>query len=228
MADGDEQAGGRELGALAGDGVLEDDLLQAVLTDDLGDLGVPHDLELGVGEGALLHDLGGAQLVAAHDHGHLGAEPGQERGLLDGGVASADDRDVLVAEEEAVAGGAPGDAAAGQGVLVGQVELAVARAGREDHRAGAELTGGGAHDLHLAGQLDLDDVVGHELGAEALGLGAHLVHQRRAHDAVAEAGEVLDLGGVHQCAAGGHGALEDQRLEAGPGGVDGGGVPGGS
>ena len=154
----------------------------------------------------------------------LRPEPGQERRLLDGGVAATDDRDVLVAEEEPVTGGTPRDAAAGELLLAGQAELAVARAGGQDHRARRERVGRGLHDLDVAGEVDLDHVVGDQLGAEALGLGAHLVHQGRAHDAVAEAGEVLDLGGVHQRAAGGHRALEDQRLQRRPGGVDGCGV----
>ena len=133
---------------------------------------------------------------------------------------------VLVAEEEAVAGRAPRDAAAGELLLAGQPELAVARARRQDHDAGLVGVGRGLHDLDVAGEVDLDDVVGHQLGAEPLGLGAHLVHQGRAHDAVAEAGEVLDLGGVHQRAAGGHRALEDERVQAGPRGVQRGGVAG--
>ena len=224
MADRDEQAGGVEVAGLAGDGVAQRDRLEAVGAVDGVDRGVPDDVELGVGEGALLHDLGGAQLVAAHDQGDLGAEARQERRLLDRGVATTDDRDVLVAEEEAVTRGAPRDATARQGVLVGQVELAVARAGGQDHRPRGVGVGGGLDDLDLAGEVDLDHVVGDDLGAEALGLRAHLVHQGRAHDAVAEAGEVLDLGGVHQRAAGGHRTLEDQRLQAGAGGVDRGGV----
>ena len=52
-------------------------------------------------------------------------EAGEEGGLLHGGVAAADHDDVLVAEEEAVAGRAPGHAAAGELVLVRQAELAV-------------------------------------------------------------------------------------------------------
>ena len=71
-----------------------------------------------------------------------------------------------------------------------------------------------------------DDVLGDQLGAEALGLRAQLVHQLRAHDPVGEAGEVLHVGGVHQRAAGGDRALEDQRLQVRPGRIDGGGVPG--
>ena len=46
------------------------------------------------------------------DQGDRVGELGEERGLLDGGVAAADHGDVVVAEEEAVAGGAGGDAVA--------------------------------------------------------------------------------------------------------------------
>ena len=45
-------------------------------------------------------------------------------------------------------------------------------------------------------------------------------------DALGEAGEVLDLGGLHERAAGGHSSLEDQRTQIGPRRVDGGGVAG--
>ena len=47
-----------------------------------------------------------------------------------------------------------------------------------------------------------------------------------AHDAVAEAGEVLDLGGVHQGTTGGDRALEHQGLEVRTRGVDGSRPPG--
>ena len=72
-------------------------------------------------------------------------------------------------------------------------------------------------DLDLALELDRRHVVGDDLGAEALGLGPHVLHEVRAHDAVAEAREVLDLGGVHQRTAGGHGTLEEHRLAGSPG-----------
>jgi hypothetical protein len=58
--------------------------------------------------------------LAAVDDGHRPGELGEEGGLLDRRVAAADDGDVLVAEEEAVAGRAPRDAAAGEPLLVGQ------------------------------------------------------------------------------------------------------------
>ena len=51
---------------------------------------MPH-LNLGVLESALLHDLGGAELVAAVDDVNLAAVLGQEGGLLHGRVPPADD-----------------------------------------------------------------------------------------------------------------------------------------
>ena len=66
-------------------------------------------LDLLVVERALLHDPRGAQLVAAVHDRHLGREPGEEERLFERGVAAADDRDLLAAEEEPVAGGARRD-----------------------------------------------------------------------------------------------------------------------
>ena len=64
-----------------------------------------------------------------------------------------------------------------------------------------------------------------DLRAEAPRLLAHLVDQLGALDAVREAGVVLDLGGDGQLAAG-LAALEDERREAGAGGVERRGEPG--
>ena len=50
-------------------------------------------------------------------------------------------------------------------------------------------------------------------------------HQLRARDAVGEAREVLDVRGVHELPAGGE-ALDHERAQVGPGGVDGRGVAG--
>ena len=119
VADRDEQAGDRELGGLAGLEVAQRQAGELAASPvDLGDLAVPDELDLRVGEGAVLHRLGGAQGVAAVDDRDGLGEAGEEGGLLHRGVAAADDGDVLVLEEEAVTGGAPGDAAAGQRVLV--------------------------------------------------------------------------------------------------------------
>ena len=55
---------------------------------------------------AVLHRLRGAQVGFAYDHVDLPADRSQIGGLLAGSVAAAHDRHVLLAVEEAVAGGA--------------------------------------------------------------------------------------------------------------------------
>ena len=86
-----------------------------VLAEDVDDLAVPEEADLLVGERALLHDLRGAQRVAAVHDRHRPGEAGEEGGLLHRRVAAADHDDVLVAEEEAVTGRTPRDAVAGRG-----------------------------------------------------------------------------------------------------------------
>ncbi len=159
------------------------------------------------------------------DEGDLGAESGQEGRFFDGGVATTDDGNVLLAEEEAVAGRTPADSVARQPIFTLDPELAVARAHRQDH--GSCLVGvasGVLDDLDVAGEINVGDVVGDELGAEALSLLAQVVHQCRTHDAVGEAGEVLHIGGGHQRTTGGHRTLEHQRVQIGTRGVDRGGI----
>ena len=158
----------------------------------VGDHGVPAELDLGVGEGPLLHDLGGPQLVAPVDDGDLGGEAGEEEGLLHGGVAAAGHGDVLVAEEEAVAGGAGRDAVAEQALLVGHAEHQRAGAGGDDERVGQHrrLVGLGVADPDLEGpgrDVDPADLGRAQLGVEAQRLGPHHAHELGAHDPVDEA-----------------------------------------
>jgi hypothetical protein len=74
----------------------------------------------GVGDGALQHDARGAEVLAAVDEGDLGGEAGEEERLFHGGVAAADDGDLLAGGEEAVAGGAGADAVADERLLEGR------------------------------------------------------------------------------------------------------------
>ena len=97
------------------DRVAQAQRLDRAVADHVADLGVPLELDLGVGERAVLHDLRRPQLVAAVDDRDLGRELGEEDRLLDRGVAAADHRDRLLAEEEAVARGAGGHAVARAG-----------------------------------------------------------------------------------------------------------------
>ena len=70
---------------------------------------------------------------------HLVRELREEDRLLHRRVAAADDDDVLAAEEGGVADGAVRDAAPLERALGLEPELARARAGGDDHRAGAVL-----------------------------------------------------------------------------------------
>ena len=81
--------------------------------------------DLGIVQHALDHDLGGAELVAAVQHGHRRAETSQEQCLFERAVSSAHHDDGLVLEEETIAGGAIRYAVTGILGLAGNAELAV-------------------------------------------------------------------------------------------------------
>ena len=119
-----------------------------VSPEDVDDRGVPPEVDLRVGEGPLLHDLGGPQLAASVDDGDLVGEPGEEEGLFEGGVPATDDGDVPLAEEESVAGGTGGHPVAEQALLVGQVEHQRLGPGGDDQRLGrvGRLVGVGVAD----------------------------------------------------------------------------------
>ena len=140
-----------------------------VLKLDVGLLGRP-----------ILHDLRGAELVAAVDDGQVAGELGDEDRVLHRRVAAADHDDLPVLEEGAVADAAGGDAAPAKLYLAGDAEPARLRPHRQDHRLGPVLLVAQEDLLHAAvGELDPVDVVGDETGPEALGLGPELVHHLR-------------------------------------------------
>jgi len=185
------------------------------------DDGVVEELDLRVGDGALQHDAAGAEVFGAVDDRHLGGKAGEEDGFFHGGVAAAYDGDLFAGGEEAVAGGAGADAEADEGLLGGKAEPAGRRAARDDE-------GAGLNDVFADGELEgaLGEVgggeVGHaKLGAEAGGLLLHVFNEFGTLDAVRPAGEVFDERGDGELAAG-LVAFEDEGLEVGAGGVDGG------
>ena len=113
-------------------------------------------------------------------------------------------------------------------LLLRQAQFLVRRArGEDDGGRFMRLAGSGDHTLQMPGEPDLGDVVEHHLRAKLLGLLLQAVHQFGALDAARETGEVLHLGGVHEGAAGGDRTGDDERIEAGAGGVDRRGVAGG-
>ena len=227
VADAEEDEADGKRPALVGLLVVELEAADALLIDavDLFDDGVVEELDLRVSDGALEHDARGAEVFSAVDDGDLLGEAREEERFFHGGVAATDDRDLETACEEAVAGGAGADAVADEGLLGGKAEPARGRAGGDDERAGED-------DVLADGELEgrLADVDGGEmaegdLGTEARGLLLHVVDELGALDAVGPAREIFDQCGEGELAAG-LVAFEDERLEVGAGGVDGGGQPG--
>ena len=221
MPDGHEEALDGHLALGAGLRVTQAKAADLLLAQHVHDLAVPLDADLGVRHGTVLHDAAAAQLVTPVDEHDLARELGQEEGLLQGAVAAAHHGHPLVAEEEAVASGAGGDSATSQAGLVGQVKPD-SRGPRGDDDAVRRVAGSARGDGEGSRrEVDRLDVGVHQAGTEALGLGSHVGHQLGAVDALGEARVVLDLGGDHELSAG-HEAGDDERLEVGARGVDGG------
>jgi thioredoxin 1 len=167
-------------------------------------------------------------LDAAVDDRDLVGEPGEERGLLHGRVATADDGDVLAAEEEAVARGAGGDAVADQLGLPVEPQHQRLGSGRDDDGPGTMQLLAHPDPERPLGEVDRGDLLGAELGPEAQCLVAEHLHELRALDAIREAGIVLHVGRQHQLAAGLVGrrrgfTLEEDRRQVGARRVHGGG-----
>lgn len=222
VADGVEEAVCLDRLLLAADDVLDNEVAHQALivTLDLCGDGVEAHRHLGVLEQPRGHGLAGAQLVAAHQHRDVRAVLCQKGGLLSSGITTANDKQRLVAEDGhgAVAHGAGGDAVLPVLVLAGEVQTSRRGAGRDDDGVGGvglvrvELCAEGERPL---GEVQLGDGVGDDFGAEALGLGAHAVHELLAHDALGEAGEVFDLGGGGELAAGGGAVGHEAFVEDG-------------
>jgi hypothetical protein len=83
----------------------------------------------------------------------------------------------LAAIKEAVAGGAAADAVADQLLLVGQIEPARRRAGRNDQRAGFQPLVIHFEAEGALGKIGFDDRAVQVLGAEMLGLLLDVFHQ---------------------------------------------------
>ena len=144
---------------------------------------------------------------------NLASEATQEHGFFHGRVSAANNRDELLSEEEAVAGGAPRDTVAAEFFFSWQTEFAVGGSGCQNHCLGLEgLASSGFHNLDVALEVNLDDVIQENFGAEALGLGLHVGHQVRAHQAIWKARKVFDIGGLHELATGFYRRSDHERL----------------
>src|SRR6516164_7247661 len=111
-----------------------------------------------------------------HDR-HAESEIAEEQRLLDRGIAAADYQHLLVAIEEAVAGGAGRNAVTLEFLLGRQLQPTRLGAGRDDEAVCQVTVAGLALELERPmGEIDLADMIADELGPDVLGLLLHL-HQ---------------------------------------------------
>jgi hypothetical protein len=193
--------------------------------EDLFHRGAGEEFDVGVGHGAVEHDLRGAKPVRAVDERNFGGEAGEEESLFHGGVAAADDSDLLAGGEEAVAGGAGADAVADEGLFGGKVEPTGAGAGGDDEGTGVDGLVTDVEREGTPGEIDGAEVGHAQLCAEAYGLLLHVLNKIGTLNAFGPAGEVFYQRGDGELAAG-LVALKDEGFEVGAGGVDGGGESG--
>src|SRR6478735_3773060 len=138
VSDCHEHSGYGQFGFRAVHQVLQPQCGDFVPSQHVFHTGVPHKVDLLVGQGAVSHDLRSAQGIAAVDYRDGLCELGEEQGLFHGRVAATENRNVLVLEEETVAGCTPAHTVARKPLLVRQAEFAVGRAGGKNDRTGLE------------------------------------------------------------------------------------------
>src|SRR5690606_17580517 len=90
VANGKEKTRGVDAALLAGLQVHDLYAVEKVVAQGAGDHVRPQELDLGVVQRPLLHDLGGAQIVATVHDVHTRAVLGEKGALLHGRVAAAD------------------------------------------------------------------------------------------------------------------------------------------
>jgi len=119
------------------------------------------------------------------------------------------------------------NALANECLLAGNAQGAGCRAGGDDHRAALKDALAGVQGLDPPGKACLVDLCQLRHRTEALGALLHFFAQRKAIDAVLEAGVVVDLLRQPHLPAGGE-PFQHQRGKPGTGGVQGSGVSGGT
>ena len=161
---------GLDLPDLTGLDIFNDHAGQNVIALELFNDGIPHKLHLGVGESLLLDGLGCSQLVSSVDQSDLAAELCQVHSLFHSAVAAAYHIDVEILKEVAIAGGAVGNALAGQFLLAGAADGLGRSAGGDDDSLALILGLAALDHLDVAFQLHIHNGVKHLLSAEVVDL----------------------------------------------------------
>src|SRR3954468_6043709 len=161
------------------------------------------------------------------DHGNFRGEAREEERLFHGGVATADHGDLFPGEEKSIASCAGGNTVSDQSLFAGQPEPPGGSAAGDDQ--GLSLDG---LFTELQGERTLTEIgagkmTGANLSAEARGLALHVLDQLRTLNAFRKSGKIFYQRGERELAAG-LVAFEDERLQVGAGGINGGSQAGAS
>src|SRR5712692_1279683 len=201
--------------------------LDPARAEDLINDRVPDEADLRVRESLLLQRLARAELIPPVYDLDAGGELRQKGRLLHRRVPSTDDRDPLSPEEETVADGTVGDTLPHQPHLGVELQpLRVGPRGDQDRECLDGLAWGG-HLEWVTLEVDLHDVVLHQLCADPLRLRLHTLHQLRSKNRFHKSRKVLDVARYHELST----VLrphEEERLHVGSRTIDGGGEPGGA
>ena len=177
VADVDEYPIGFEKRLLTGFDVPDAGLRHALVPQNLCDHRIPNPLDLLVLEGSFLGNLLGPQAVATMHQIDLTGVLGQEHGLLDGRIASADNDHRTVLVKEAVTGSAIRDAPAGELFLARHTQLAGRGSRGNDHSLGFILLSVGFDFEGMQGEIHSGDLVHLHPSAETLSLSLHQLGQ---------------------------------------------------
>ena len=109
MPDGHKHGGHIQDGGFPGLGVAELQPGDGALTQDFLHHLIGGEPDFIIGPGALQHDCRRPEPLPAVHNGHGFGELGEENSLLHGGVAAPNHRNIVVPEEEPIAGGAGGN-----------------------------------------------------------------------------------------------------------------------
>src|SRR6218665_3889745 len=227
VADGDKQAIEREvaLGAIPCASQSHPRYLSVAQNRD--HVGVPHEFYFLVVKGALLHDFRRPQRITTMDDVHLSRESSEEGRLLHGWAAPPDYRDRLIAEEESITRGTPGQSVAREGLLFGKAESSICAPGSKNQSGCLDRAPVlERHLFHRTRDINRDGVIVDDLRTKPFRLFLQFAHQIGAHNALGESGEVLHLGRLHKLTAGFERARDEQRCELSPRRIDGGCEPG--
>jgi len=205
VADGNKHAGDRNVFVFVRFQVFNPDFGDAfriVAADNVVDHAVPLNDDFRVAFDAFLQNLVRPQFVAAVNQRDAARDAGQIKRFFRRRIAAADNRHVLVAVKEAVAGRTAGNAEAAELFLVFQSQPAGRSAGGNDYAFRPVGIGpfGNQH-KRTGGKIDLRNLVVDNLHADVDRLVMHSLHQFAAVDRFGKAGKVFHVGGDRQLSA---------------------------